>query len=590
MSFFKNKKLLIVLFSIIAGIVLLMLILQFVIGGVLNNKLKQSISKNKNLDYDIAIEKVKFNLFSMTLILKDITIIPTDTLLADLKSKSPKYSQAYKLTIQSVRIRNIALFDYLFDKAINVGGIIISDAEVYSYKSINEPKIIHTTEIVKKPKPFKLDSIRLKKINGVNINIVDIKNFSFVTINLLNNDTTFAAKKLEINTTGIKLVKNKGLNSTFKLKLNNAKINLKNETINLPGGKYLLSFDSFVFDIDSKKLVVDKFKIKPKYSQSSMVSFSKFNKEVYDCEIKSIEIQSFNPKDIIEKQSIIIGNVLVDSMILDIFKDKRLPFDTLKRPQLPQILLANMKQDLNIDSILITNSNLVYSERHKSTTELMKVTLGNLNIKIANVTSILDSIVRGDLLTIHLNAKLQNTIPMGVNIYMPLGSISDTFSFNGWLGAGNMKLFNNILLPAIGIKFNGGELDGVSFTAAANSQYSIGKLTMLYHDLDGVVVRKDMEQTNKFISWAANVAMIRNNPIPNKEKRTTPMYFDRVMYKGMGNFLWKTLQSGITATIIPTMDNKVKKQVDIKQGTDKKTIRKREREEKHKNKKKNNKN
>jgi len=47
---------------------------------------------------------------------------------------------------------------------------------------------------------------------------------------------------------------------------------------------------------------------------------------------------------------------------------------------------------------------------------------------------------------------------------------------------------------------------------------------MLYHDLDGVVVRKDPEQTNKFLSWVANTAMIKNNPTPNKEKRTEPMY------------------------------------------------------------------
>jgi len=151
------------------------------------------------------------------------------------------------------------------------------------------------------------------------------------------------------------------------------------------------------------------------------------------------------------------------------------------------------------------------------------------------------------------------------------------------MGKGDMKLFNKILLPALGLKFDAGYIDGLKFNANANTTYSIGKMTMLYHDLDGVVVRKDPQQTNKFLSWVANTAMIRNNPIPNKEKRVEPMFFNRVMYKGLGNFMWKTLQSGITATLIPTMDNKVQKQIDIELGSDKKTIRKREKAEKRKN-------
>jgi len=45
------------------------------------------------------------------------------------------------------------------------------------------------------------------------------------------------------------------------------------------------------------------------------------------------------------------------------------------------------------------------------------------------------------------------------------------------------------------------------------------------------------------------------------------------MYKGLGNFIWKTLQSGITATLIPTMDNKVQKDIYTAKGLDKREIK-----------------
>ena len=175
---------------------------------------------------------------------------------------------------------------------------------------------------------------------------------------------------------------------------------------------------------------------------------------------------------------------------------------------------------------------------------------------------------------------------MGVNIYFPMRSVVDTFSYNGWLGNGNLELFNDITLPAIGVKFKSGYLDGLSFTARGNPKYAMGEMTMLYHDLDGIVVRKDMKKTNKFLSWAANQIIRKENPAKNKDTRIEPMFFNRVMYKGFGNYLWKTLQSGIMGTIIPGMDNKPEKEITSALGEDKKEIRKRKREERRNKKKK----
>jgi len=442
------------------------------------------------------------------------------------------------------------------------------------YKAVNKANA--EKNYAEKQSEFKPDSIVINGINGVSINKIILSNFTFSQINVVNNDTLLSTQKLDAVFHDVALMKNKNSNS-FEFSLDNINIDMQGKKAYLPGGKYALSLDNINFVMDEKKLVLSNLNISPRFSRKKMVSLSKYNSEIYTCNINKIEANSFSIKNIIKNSNLIMSNIIVDSMNLEIFKDKRLPFDTLKRPMLPQQLLKKLKFDLGIDSILINNSSLTYSERHKDTKQLMEVSLGNLNIKIANISSMIDSIMHNEELAINLKAKLQNSIPMGINIYMPMKSIQDTFSFNGWLGNGSMKLFNNILLPAIGIKFNGGTLDGVKFAATANSTYSIGKITMLYHDLDGVVVKKDMKETNKFLSWVANAAMIKNNPIVNKKPRSEPMYFKRVTYKGLGNFLWKTIQSGITATLIPTMDNTVQKQIDVTLGTDKKTIRKRER-------------
>ncbi len=577
----KHKKFLVITAIVISSLVLLILIAQFILGNILQNRLEDSLSSSEKKDYKISVGNVKVNLFTMTLILKDVQIEPDSSFINQIKLQKWPQKKAFRINIPNLRVRYIGVISFIADKYVDVGSFVIKNAKVdllTSGKS-DTPKPKSET---KSTTPFNVDSIKIKGISGVNLDKFLVKNFGLNVIDIKHNDTVFRTKSLNIRINNIALVKNDSDSISFRLMLKEFDFRMSDERFELPGGKYLLSFDDMRFNMNQSQLVFKKLKIVPKYSQSRMVELSEFQYEIYNCEIEKVEVNSLYPLKIIKGSKIFISDVLVDNMKLRIFKDKRRPFDTEKRPKLPQELLKSMKQELYIDSININNSELIYAERHDMMEEPMIVTLGKLNVKVKDITSIFDSINKGTVMTIRLLANLQKKIPMGVNIYFPMRSVADTFSFNGWLGNGNLELFNNVTLPAIGVKFKSGYLDGLSFKARANPTYSMGEMTMLYHDLNGIVVRKDMKKTNKFLSWAANQIINKNNPAKNKDNRIEPMYFNRVMYKGLGNFLWKTLQTGILGTIIPGMDNKPKKEINTTLGTDKKDVRKRKREEKKK--------
>lgn len=584
MQLLKNhKKPVIIISIVIASIVIIILIIQMILGNIIENKIEDAISKKEDSQYIIDIGNVKVNLFTMTLILKDILVKPDSVTIEQLKQHKLKNAFALNLNIPNLRIRNIGVLSFVFDKELNVNKFIIKHAKIEILTSkkrkTSKPKENNAQK-------FNVDSIVIPGLNSVDIGKFEFSNFMINVLNVETNDTVLFAKDLDIELDNITLTKNETDSESLRLKISDANVSMTAEQFRLPGDKYFLIFEQMSFNLKKALLVFNNLKIKPRYSLDRMVKLSKFQYEIFDCEIQKLEVHSLYPAKIMRNSAIILSNVVVDNMNLSIYKDKHFPFDTLKRPKLPAQSLKLLKQDLYIDSIIIKNSNLTYSELHKQIDVPMVVNLSSLNATVGNITSIHDSIAKKSVMTIKMLANLQKSIPMGVNIYMPLNSVVDTFSFNGWAGKGDMKLFNKILLPALGLKFNAGYIDGLKFNANANTTYSIGEMTMLYHDLDGIVVRKDPEQTNKFLSWVANTAMIRNNPIPNKEKRTEPMYFNRVMYKGLGNFMWKTLQSGITATLIPTMDNRVMKEIYKAKGLNKKEIRKKERQDKRNEKKK----
>ena len=531
----KHKKLTIILSAIIISMVVLIFILQLIVSSIVTNKIENALADRDEELYKVEVGTTKMNLFTMTLILKDINITPDSAYLSKLLTSETKHENIFKVSIPMLRIRNIGIIGLIKDKFIDVGDFVLKKAKVEVYTDGRpSPKKVEKKQVHKGL--FNLDSIPLPGIGGGLIHKITIAEFGFNFINIIKNDTVFSAKRLNLDFENASLLKNETDSTSFRFKLNDVAVELTDERFQLPGGKYEMSFHKLRYNKHDSTLVFNNLSVKPRYSRTKMVSFSNYQYEIYNADIEKVEVKSINLRDIIKETKIFLSNVSVDNMKLVIFKDKSKPFDESKRPKLPNQLLKGMKQELYIDSINITNSELVYSEKHDLMEELMMVTLGDFNVRIKNITSIPDSINAGTSMSINLVAKLQKTIPMGVDIYFPMKSVSDTFMFSGHLAGGEMKIFNSVLLPVLGLKFEQGSLDKIKFSANANPTYSVGTMTMQYHDLVGDVQKQDMVEKNKFLSWVANSVIIRNNPIKDKDVRVVPMYFERVNYKGIGNY------------------------------------------------------
>ena len=182
----------------------------------------------------------------------------------------------------------------------------------------------------------------------------------------------------------------------------------------------------------------------------------------------------------------------------------------------------------------------------------MKVDISNLNAEISYVTSVKDSLNSGKDLELQLNGVLMGTSVLKLSIIMPYNSPVDTFYFSGELSGGDFKKFNPALFPVTGIKFNGGHISSMKFFAHASPKSSKGLMTMLYEDLEAEIPKKDVQKTNKFLSFTANTVLRTSNPNKHGKTKVALVKANRVEYKGFGNLLWKTVQSGMLNTILPT--------------------------------------
>jgi len=485
---------------------------------------------------------VHFKLLNRSVILKDISYVPTEQLLSQLKDGKSTKNSLQKITIASIKLNGIGIIKLLLNKNIYVNSLHINELIL---EKITNPNI--KEKGLAKSEPFNLDSIYLEDISGFEIDKIKFSDLKYKVFDISTNAYTFQTSPMSFQSKGFKLENFK--KHLFKLELIDDEFNIDKIVIDFKDEKYRLKIEQISANVEKKLLNIKNISLKPTKDRKVLAKSYKYTSEIYDVEIKDLNIYNYKLPKTLKNEGVFIDSIELTGLNLKIYKDKRKPFNTNKRPGLPNYKLKKMELPLLIHKIKIDSSNLKYEEREEKRAQLMTVSLNDIKVRINNVTSI--KTYRETPLTIYLESKLMNKAKMTVKLNMPLADGHNTFYFNGSLAASKFKYYDSAIYPALGIKISKGDLDGLSFEASADSYSSNGKMTMLYHDLQTELFKSESREISKFKSWGVNRLVHKGNPGKNNKVREVVMSFDRVEYKGLSNYLWKTIQSGLLNTIAP---------------------------------------
>ena len=126
----------------------------------------------------------------------------------------------------------------------------------------------------------------------------------------------------------------------------------------------------------------------------------------------------------------------------------------------------------------------------------------------------------------------------------------DGFEFKGSTGPFNFETFNPIMVPTSNIKFESGHVSRIDFNGSGNGEETTGEFVMVYNNLTATVLKENGYKKNKTFSWLANTAVRKQNP-KNGKLKTAQIHYQRVPYKGFGNYMFKTIESGLINSVYP---------------------------------------
>ena len=540
-----GKKILIVVGALLVLLGVGSLFLKPVLESSLEKYLRDKlVIQNQASPLSFEFESLDLNLLGRKLNLHGLRIYPSP---AD-PAASEAPPQAFRgLEVSRITLHGIAPSHFLWNKDLDISSLTLDTVKVLLRKTAS-----------RKPKDYPpppgtggsmIDSIRLPGLSDVRLGVFEMDHFQLL-VEREEQDTLAQFTGNQLSLKGIRLSQaGDADDAPFVPVLDSLELELHLQRSELGGGAYALSYDRFYYGHARKSLQIDNLTVEALLEPSEMKSRHDFSYETYGIALKDLKIEGLELESLFRGGELRMRSLTLDSVQAAIFRDKTLPYNTGKTVPLPTQSLSGLKFPLRIDTLRLRNGTLKYAETIPDSDELLTVELDDLQIALYPVVSGAVAGSEADTLHIDLSTHVLNAIPIEVAVRMPYGR--DALHVTGHSsGSARLHTLNRTVYPAIGMKFTGGNLTGLHFRAAGNYRHIQGELTMLYNDME-VEFLKEEGDRSKTKSMLANTAVRKSNPNRNGKTIVGVIEFDRVPYKGLGNYLWKTVQSGLVNSMNP---------------------------------------
>jgi len=479
--------------------------------------------KNKTA-YNIHYEKIEVSLFSRN--------INATTLLISPKNQPKDSKNGLFSKIESITIKHFNIWDLAFNDLIQAESIIINKPRVILYKK--GEKLLNNSKSIKNEiiEPFR----KIVAVSNIYLNdgTVDV-------VSLDTDRPILSVKKIILKLEGILLT-----DATLK------------EKIPMRFEKYVLVCDSLYYkpsafyamnigQISTEKnfLKIKKFSYLPEFSRKDFVKRLDKEKDIYTIKLDSAHIEKMDWGFKNEKFFFKASSLIANHVDANIYRNK-IPKDDLSKKYLYNHLLRKIKFPLQIDTIQILKSKLVYEEEIDFSKGPGILNFDRFNMQVTNLKSGFGYKKMADV-KIKVNCLFMKNSPLDVNWSFNVLDLNDSFHIQGTIANFNVVAMERFTKPYINTTFTG-KFNKYHFNFYGNDATAKGNATLDYEDLKvKLFKKKDREKEAKLKTAVANLLL--KNDSDDKTKKAN-VELDRIQEKSFYNFLWRSIAESLKKILI----------------------------------------
>ncbi len=317
------------------------------------------------------------------------------------------------------------------------------------------------------------------------------------------------------------------------------------------GKLYHYEIDRASYSSAKNAFTVSGVKIIPNYSKDEHQHKVGFQSDYLKGKIDSVYIFQPNLKRWFEKEELIGKYAGIYGLELDVFRDKRQPFNESQRPKMLQDLIKSIHTPISIDSLFVIKSKITYTEKAPTGDREGKIRFSDVHVCLFPFSNLKSNSNQFPDFKLTGSATVQDSAKLHVFMDYLMNDPLNSFKVNGSAGTFNMRILNPVLEPLALITLRSGKVDRFQFEFSANQKMANGQLYFGYDNLKiGVLEMKDgTAKESHFASFLANSLLLRSKNPRGKELLPDEITFKRDEKRSVLNYWWKSVFSGVKNTL-----------------------------------------
>jgi hypothetical protein len=314
---------------------------------------------------------------------------------------------------------------------------------------------------------------------------------------------------------------------------------------------YQFSIGESEYSSQKDRFTARDIRIIPSLSKEKFNRQNGFQSDYFQGKLDSVVVSKPNIQRWFDKGELAGKELSVIGLDMDIYRDKRLPFDEKRRPMMLQDLIKKLPYPIQLDSLKLIGARIRYNEQPPLGEEIGYVKFSNLDVCLKPFTNMKGSGATIPDFQLDGTATIMDSCQMKVKMSYLMNHPDNLFKASGSLSPFNMWILNPALEPLAMVSIRSGRVNQFNFNLSADNKHATGQLTFGYNDMRiSVLELKDGNtKESKFASFIANSLMLRSKNPRGKELLPDEINFQRDLKRSVVNYWWKSIFSGVRNTL-----------------------------------------
>jgi len=306
-------------------------------------------------------------------------------------------------------------------------------------------------------------------------------------------------------------------------------------------------------DALKRNIQLDKLYLKPTLSPQAYNRKLSYEKDWFSGSVAAVKINNFDLNELYTSLSIKASSLYADALQLSIYRDKRLPDNTIFKP-LPGKLLRDLPMLVGIDTLISKNMQITYEQVGDNPEQptSSKVKLDQMSVTAYNITNIPEKLEANSILEASLKARFLEETNIFATYQFQLNRASDDFSLYGSMNPLPAFHFSPLMESMLLVKVPAGQIKDFNFNLVGNNKYLQGKVEMEYEGLEVEVLNpKSKQSSSGFMTFVSNTIIKKNNLRSKRNFTVGKVFIEREPNKSFINYSIKGLKDGILYSVVP---------------------------------------